>query len=282
MHIRHHRKRPIRLTLGFTIVELLIVVVVIAILATISVVAYTGIQNRARSSAASAAVGQITRKIDLYRVENSESYPDSLSALGISNTANETYQYVVNNSTSPKVWCAAVTVGEKTYYASSNQKTPAEGSCLGGGGGNISPSLTYWMQSGAGGATYDSGSGELVLSKAASGSYISPIIDVDGSTSYTLSFQIYPSSASPNFTPKGGAYTGTRYFASDGVTPVQNTTGNTTNGNARGYDLNTWSTYTATFVTGPNVKKTQVLIHSSPTTYTGDARIKDVSITINQ
>lgn len=32
---------------GFTIVELLIVIVVIAILATISVVAYTGIQSRA-------------------------------------------------------------------------------------------------------------------------------------------------------------------------------------------------------------------------------------------
>lgn len=39
---------------GFTIVELLIVVVVIAILAAISVVAYTGIQNRAYDSAVQA------------------------------------------------------------------------------------------------------------------------------------------------------------------------------------------------------------------------------------
>lgn len=36
---------------GFTIVELLIVIVVIAILATISIVAYTGIQTRANASA---------------------------------------------------------------------------------------------------------------------------------------------------------------------------------------------------------------------------------------
>jgi len=36
---------------GFTIVELLIVVVVIAILAAITIVAYNGIQNRAKSSA---------------------------------------------------------------------------------------------------------------------------------------------------------------------------------------------------------------------------------------
>lgn len=40
---------------GFTIVELLIVIVVIAILAAITVVAYNGIQNRARASGAQAA-----------------------------------------------------------------------------------------------------------------------------------------------------------------------------------------------------------------------------------
>jgi prepilin-type N-terminal cleavage/methylation domain-containing protein len=36
---------------GFTIVELLVVIVVIAILATISVTAYNGIQNRANNTA---------------------------------------------------------------------------------------------------------------------------------------------------------------------------------------------------------------------------------------
>ena len=40
-----------RMKSGFTIVELLIVVVVIAILATITIVAYNGIQNQAKDSA---------------------------------------------------------------------------------------------------------------------------------------------------------------------------------------------------------------------------------------
>ena len=39
---------------GFTIVELLIVVVVIAILAAITIVSYNGISNRAKSSAVQA------------------------------------------------------------------------------------------------------------------------------------------------------------------------------------------------------------------------------------
>lgn len=40
---------------GFTIVELLIVIVVIALLATISIVAYNGVQGRARDSKRQAA-----------------------------------------------------------------------------------------------------------------------------------------------------------------------------------------------------------------------------------
>lgn len=55
---------------GFTIVELLIVIVVIAILAAISIVAYTGIQVRARDSARTAAVQQIQKSLEAYRAEN--------------------------------------------------------------------------------------------------------------------------------------------------------------------------------------------------------------------
>lgn len=44
-------KQPkVKVYSGFTLIELLIVIVVIAILAAISVVAYSGIQNRANDS----------------------------------------------------------------------------------------------------------------------------------------------------------------------------------------------------------------------------------------
>lgn len=55
---------------GFTIVELLIVIVVIAILAAIGIVAYTGVQNRAHDSAVQQDLRQLGQQIELYRAAN--------------------------------------------------------------------------------------------------------------------------------------------------------------------------------------------------------------------
>lgn len=63
---------------GFTIVELLIVIVVIAILAAISVVAYSGVQQRAEASARQAAVGMLEKKLSEYNILH-EKYPESIS-----------------------------------------------------------------------------------------------------------------------------------------------------------------------------------------------------------
>jgi prepilin-type N-terminal cleavage/methylation domain-containing protein len=51
---------------GFTIVELLIVVVVIAILAAITIVSYNGITNRANASAAASLASNLQRKSELF------------------------------------------------------------------------------------------------------------------------------------------------------------------------------------------------------------------------
>lgn len=61
---------------GFTIVELLIVVVVIAILASISVVAYNGIQLRSRNSKQLTAVKMYLSALNSYALDNG-SYPDN-------------------------------------------------------------------------------------------------------------------------------------------------------------------------------------------------------------
>ena len=59
---------------GFTIVELLIVIVVIAILAAITIVAFNGIQNRAKATSGQNLASQIAKKAEIYNTAES-TYP---------------------------------------------------------------------------------------------------------------------------------------------------------------------------------------------------------------
>ena len=74
---------------GFTIVELLIVIVVIGILAAIVTVAYTGINAQANNTKTLAAVDSWAKAIQLYRAENG-SFPTSNSCLGKTTTYVDT------------------------------------------------------------------------------------------------------------------------------------------------------------------------------------------------
>lgn len=59
---------------GFTIVELLIVIVVIAILAAITIVAYNGVQARARDAQRKEDIATIAKAFELYYAQNG-TYP---------------------------------------------------------------------------------------------------------------------------------------------------------------------------------------------------------------
>lgn len=71
---------------GFTIVELLIVIVVIAILAAITIVAYNGVQARSRTSAGASNSASVAKKAELYNTLFA-TYP--------------TYCQLVTNTTNP-------------------------------------------------------------------------------------------------------------------------------------------------------------------------------------
>jgi len=65
---------------GFTIVELLIVVVVIAILAAIAIVAYNGVTKRATESTMKTDLKSISKRLEVDKTMSSTGYPASLSA----------------------------------------------------------------------------------------------------------------------------------------------------------------------------------------------------------
>ena len=75
---------------GFTIVELLIVIVVIAILAAITIVAFNGIQNRANDTSVKTDLANLMKQFELYKVDNG-TYP-------LSNTALESLKVRVTKS----------------------------------------------------------------------------------------------------------------------------------------------------------------------------------------
>ena len=73
---------------GFTIVELLIVIVVIGILAAITIVAYNGVQNRARTTTAQANAQEVQSKSEVYAAdEGNGSYPTQAQLTGVASTS---------------------------------------------------------------------------------------------------------------------------------------------------------------------------------------------------
>lgn len=65
---------------GFTVVELIIVIVVIGILATIAIVSYSGTQNRAKRESFNSTAQQVKMKLGEYFTDNNR-YPESIGAV---------------------------------------------------------------------------------------------------------------------------------------------------------------------------------------------------------
>lgn len=104
--IRHTRA-------GFTIVELLIVIVIIGILAAITIVAYNGIQDRAHNTAVQSDLNAFAKKI---ATESAASgvYPMPTAAMGIK-ISKSSYQTTQNNL----YFCRNVTTNEFALAARS-------------------------------------------------------------------------------------------------------------------------------------------------------------------
>ena len=116
------RSRPY--SRAFTIVELLIVIVVIAILAAITIVAYTGIQDRAESSAMQSNFSQAAKSLEAERAKDLSSlFPSTLP------TSLSGYTYFAQNSRT--TYCLQRIHKGVNYFITSAHTTPVVGTCEG-------------------------------------------------------------------------------------------------------------------------------------------------------
>lgn len=117
--------------LGFTIVELLIVVVVIAILAAITIVAYNGIQQRAVQASVQSDLTTASTQIKLYYATVG-SYPVSASVLnngqGLKSSADNTLTYTQSGGG----YCIGISTsraGGIAFHQSSTNEAIQTGNC---------------------------------------------------------------------------------------------------------------------------------------------------------
>ena len=111
---------------AFTIVELLIVIVVIAILAAITIISYNGISNRAKLSSLKTELSQSAKKLESEKViSGTDTYPGSTSAAGITQPKSVTYTYQSTGST----YCLEGKYETYTYHVSNTDTSPTEGAC---------------------------------------------------------------------------------------------------------------------------------------------------------
>lgn len=121
---------------GFTIIELLIVIVIIAILAAITLVAYNGITARAYDSAVKNDLSHDVKNVELYKVDNGK-YPESYTNLVAMKTAGYPLvasQSSYDTSTNNYVYCMDSTDGTyaivvrsksgKVWYISDSNSVP--------------------------------------------------------------------------------------------------------------------------------------------------------------
>lgn len=107
---------------GFTITELLVVIVVVAILAAVTVVAFRGIQQRAALTALKADSSSIAKKLELFKVDAGD-FPASISDCPVpaATTMCADTQSALNGS----YFAFGSLVAPRFYSALHNTSTPA-------------------------------------------------------------------------------------------------------------------------------------------------------------
>lgn len=135
---------------GFTIVELLVVIVVIGLLAAITIVAFNGVQRRANESVATNMASSAKHQLLAYQTTNG-AFPvaANLADAGVVSTEGTNYQY----TTTTDGFCLTATKGQSSVKITEST-TPSAGGCSGHGQGgtsavtNLAPNPSFEVNNG--------------------------------------------------------------------------------------------------------------------------------------
>ena len=131
---------------GFTIVELLIVVVVIAVLAAITIVSYNGITTRANASAAKASASTVQKKLELYASETGTTgtYPVTFATLTGDSSKSYYLSGVSFQAGDPTSSTTTNTVTYRICGRSSTATAPSNLAGITSGGAITGARVGYW------------------------------------------------------------------------------------------------------------------------------------------
>lgn len=125
-------ERPSLYTKGFTIVELLIVIVIIGILATLAVVGFNGVQEKATEATLKTDLANAERQLENAKTL-AGSYPSSAS--DVKKSDGTTFEYTVSGGQFCITASSAST--DVTYFFNSTTRQVQTGTCPGHSGGSV-------------------------------------------------------------------------------------------------------------------------------------------------